>query len=75
MEEWEVFPRVAAAVATKAAEQGLARNPLSYQEELERARTIIKTTLEKLHTLYQAGFIPPLPPEIEAAARNAAKTR
>ena len=75
MEEWEVFPRVAAAVAAKAAEQGLARNPLSHQEELERARSIIKTTLEKLHTLYQAGFIPPLPPEIEAAARSAAKAQ
>ncbi|MFP3230949.1 MAG: NADP-dependent malic enzyme, partial [Caldisphaera sp.] len=35
MEEWEVYPRVAAAVAVKAVEQGFARKTTTYKEELE----------------------------------------
>ena len=70
MEEWEVFPRVAAATAAKASEQGLARNPLSYEEELERARRVIQATLEKMKLLYQSGLIAPLPEEVEAAIRG-----
>ena len=42
MDDWEVFPREAAAVAMKAQEQGLARIQMSYEELLENARTIIR---------------------------------
>ncbi len=70
MEEWEVFPRVAAAVAAKASEQGLARKPSSYEEELERARRIISATLEKIRVLRGAGLIAPLPPDVERAIKG-----
>ena len=42
MDDWEVFPREAAAVAMKAQEQGLARIPMTYEEELENAKRSIK---------------------------------
>jgi len=74
MEEWEVFPRVAAAAAAKAVEQGIARHPLSYEEELERAKKIIWTTLEKMRLLYQSGLIEALPEEVEAAIRGAKRS-
>jgi len=41
MEEWDLYPRVAAAVAVKAVEQGVARRTTTFEEELERARRII----------------------------------
>ncbi|KSW11503.1 malate dehydrogenase [Pyrodictium occultum] len=70
MEEWEVFPRVAAAAAAKAVEQGVARLRLSYEEELERASSIIKATLEKMRLLREAGLIRPLPEDVERAIRG-----
>ncbi len=75
MEEWEVFPRVAAAAAAKAVEQGIARYPLSYEEELERAKRIIRATLEKMRLLYRSGLIEALPEEVEAAIRGASRAR
>ena len=42
MDDWEVFPREAAAVATKAVEQGVARKPMTYEEELTNAEAIIR---------------------------------
>jgi len=62
MEDWEVFPREAAAVAMKAVEQGIARRPCTYAEELERASTIIRQAREMTRLLMDEGFIPP-PPE------------
>ena len=70
MEEWEVFPRVAAAAAAKAVEQGLARHPLSYEEELERARRIIAATLEKMRVLREAGLIEELPEDVVRAVEG-----
>ena len=61
MEEWEVYPRVAAAVAVKAVEEGLARKTTTYKEELERARRIIGLTREKYETLWSKGLIPKPP--------------
>ena len=75
MEEWEVFPRVAAAAAAKAVEQGIARHPLSYEEELERARRIIRATLEKMQLLYRSGLIEALPEEVEAAIRGVERSQ
>ncbi len=57
MEEWEVFPRVAAAVAVKAVEHGLARRPTTYDEELERAKKIIGKVREKYLKLWETGLI------------------
>ncbi len=58
MEEWEVYPREAAAVAVKAVEQGVARKTTTYKEELERAREIIWTARRKFETIWEKGLIP-----------------
>ena len=42
MDEWDMFPREAAAVAMKAVEQGLAHVQTTYEEEYQRASAIIK---------------------------------
>ena len=61
MDEWEVFPREAAAVGMKAQEQGLARVQMSYDELLEKAMSIIKRSRELTHTMMREGFIPEAP--------------
>jgi len=58
MEDWEVFPREAAAVAMKAQEQGVARIQTSYQAELDNARYIIKRSRDLTHMMMREGFIP-----------------
>jgi malate dehydrogenase (oxaloacetate-decarboxylating) len=57
MEEWEFYPRVAAAVAVKAVEQGVARKTTSWKEEYERAREIIMTARLMIETLFGKGLI------------------
>jgi malate dehydrogenase (oxaloacetate-decarboxylating) len=57
MDEWDVFPREAAAVAMKAVEQGLARLSTTYEEEYERAATIIRRARDMTQTMMKAGFI------------------
>ncbi|GAB4473052.1 MAG: NADP-dependent malic enzyme [Anaerolineae bacterium] len=63
MEEWEVFPREAAAVAMKAQQQGLARLETTYEAEFERASTIIRAAREMTQLLMREGFIPDAPEE------------
>ena len=62
MDDWEVFPREARAVALKAIEQGIARVKLSSQELYDRAFAIIKKAREETQLLMKHGFIPPPPP-------------
>jgi malate dehydrogenase (oxaloacetate-decarboxylating) len=57
MEEWEVFPRQAAAVAVRAAEQGLARIQFTYEQEYERAAGIIRRARSMTQTMMKDGFI------------------
>ncbi len=57
MEEWEIFPREAAAVAVKAVEQGVARLTTTYDEEYERASEMIRQAREMTHLLMREGFI------------------
>lgn len=57
MDEWEVFPREAAAVAVKAVEQGLARCVTTFQQEFDRAATIIKNSRDLTDTMMKEGFI------------------
>ncbi len=57
MDDWEVFPREAAAVAMKAQEQGLARIQMSYEEELKNAMSIIKRSRDLTHMMMKDGFI------------------
>jgi len=61
MDDWEVFPREAAAVAMKAQEQGLARIKMSYDEEFENAKRIIKKSRDQTQLLMDEGFIADAP--------------
>lgn len=63
MDDWEVFPREAAAVAMKAQEQGLARIQMGYDELLENAMKIIGRSRDLTHTMMEDGFIAPAPAE------------
>ena len=57
MDEWEVFPREAAAVAAKAVEEGVARKPLTYDEELANAGEIIRRSRNLTRTMMDEDFI------------------
>ncbi|NJC97069.1 MAG: malate dehydrogenase [Anaerolineales bacterium] len=78
MDDWEVFPKEAAAVAMKAIEQGLARIECSYEEEFERALKIIRRSRSMTKRLMEEGFIAEPPaddgdrPEIDTATIEAA---
>jgi malate dehydrogenase (oxaloacetate-decarboxylating) len=61
MDDWEVFPREAAAVAMKAQEQGLARIQMTYEEELENAKRIIKHSRDLTKMMMEEHFIPDPP--------------
>ncbi len=63
MDDWEVFPREAAAVAMKAQEQGVARLTQSYDELYAHARKVIKRSRELTQTMMADGFIPEAPDE------------
>ncbi len=57
MDDWEVFPREAAAVGSKAIEQGLARLNLSYDELYQQAHQIIGRSRNLTHQMMKEGFI------------------
>ncbi len=59
MDEWEVFPRVAAAVGSKAIEQGLARNLLSRAELIDNATKTIFRAQKQTQVLMREGVIAP----------------
>jgi malate dehydrogenase (oxaloacetate-decarboxylating) len=58
MDEWEVFPREAAAVAAKAVEEGVARKPMTYDEELKNAEEIIRRSRNLTKSMMAEGYIP-----------------
>ncbi|MBU4352905.1 MAG: NADP-dependent malic enzyme, partial [Nanoarchaeota archaeon] len=55
MDDWEVFPREAAAVAMKAIEQGLALKPMTYQEEFDNATRIIRRSRQLTKMMMEQG--------------------
>jgi malate dehydrogenase (oxaloacetate-decarboxylating) len=57
MDEWEVFPREAAAVAAKAVEEGVAGKPLTYAEELANASEIIRRSRNLTQSMMKEDFI------------------
>jgi malate dehydrogenase (oxaloacetate-decarboxylating) len=59
--DWEVFPREAAAVGVKAQEQELARLALSREELLSKARQTIRHAQDTTRFMMDKGLIPPLP--------------
>lgn len=61
MDDWEIYPREAAAVAVKAVEQGVATLPCTYEEEYERASQIIRNARAMTETLMDEGYIPDAP--------------
>ncbi len=68
MDDWEVFPREAAAVAMKAQEQGIARLHFTYEEELANAKKIIKRSRDLTQMMMKEGFIPEPPDDLEPIA-------
>lgn len=61
MDEWEVFPLVAAATALKAQEQGIARLAKTREQILAEATRTIGTARTATQLLMSQGCIPPLP--------------
>lgn len=57
MDEWEVYPRVATAVAMKAIEQGVARIKMSRAEIYETAESFIKKARKQAQLLMKSGMI------------------
>ena len=65
MDDWEIFPREAAAVAMKAIEQGLALKPMTYDEEFENATNIIRRSRQLTQMMMAQGFIPEAPGDVK----------
>jgi len=63
MDNWEVFPREAAAVGVKAQEQGVARLSLSHEELLSKAKETIRQAQDLTHFMMEKELIPPVPAE------------
>jgi len=61
MDDWEVFPREATAVAEKAIEQGIARIKPSKEHIYANARAIIKRARDETKFLMRSGFIQDFP--------------
>jgi malate dehydrogenase (oxaloacetate-decarboxylating) len=61
MEEAEVFPHVAAAVGDASVRLGIARHPLSHDEFLERARTLMGRSARLVRALSRAHLTPAMP--------------
>jgi malate dehydrogenase (oxaloacetate-decarboxylating) len=61
MDDWEVFPREAAAVAVKAQEQGVARLTKSYEELYHHAHEIIQRSRDLTRMMMDEGFIAQAP--------------
>ena len=63
MDNFEVFPREAAAVGVKAQEQGVARLSLSHEELLSKAKETIRQAQDLTHFMMEKELIPPVPAE------------
>ena len=70
MEETDVFPHVAAAVASRCVALGTARHRLTHREFLARATERMQRTHALTRTLMRAGLIPPMPGDAGRARRK-----
>ncbi|MCL5263805.1 MAG: NADP-dependent malic enzyme [Chloroflexi bacterium] len=61
MDDWEVFPREAAAVGVMAQEQGIARIQASREELYQQAARMIKRARDLTQTMMKEGYIPAPP--------------
>ncbi|MFW9777789.1 MAG: NADP-dependent malic enzyme [Candidatus Heimdallarchaeota archaeon] len=57
MDEWEVFPREAAAVGQQGIKDSVARRKLSYKEAFEKAECIIKKAREQTRSMMDLKYI------------------
>jgi malate dehydrogenase (oxaloacetate-decarboxylating) len=57
MDDWHIFPQVAAAVAVKAVDQGIAGCPLTYDEALQQATQVIKAARDLTQMMMAEGLI------------------
>ncbi len=57
MDEWELYPRIAARAAHEASKEGVARKPSNYEEELKTATEIILRTRKLQDLLEQKEII------------------
>ncbi|MBN1389978.1 MAG: NADP-dependent malic enzyme [Candidatus Thermoplasmatota archaeon] len=63
MEDWEVFPREAAAVGVQAVKDGVARVHRSRDELLEKAYAMIRRARDETKLKMDSGMIPEAPPD------------
>ena len=63
MDERHVFPRVAAAVAVKAVELGIARTKKSREEFLQRAKELMERPVKLVEALAAHHLTAPMPDE------------
>jgi malate dehydrogenase (oxaloacetate-decarboxylating) len=70
MDDWEIFPRQAAAVAVKAVEQGIARFNTTYEQEYEQATCMIESARAMTETLQREGFVLPKPGREDSPAES-----
>ncbi len=63
MDDWDIFPREAAAVGMKAQEQGVARLEKSYEELYEHANRMIGRSRRLTKLMMEEGFIAEAPAE------------
>ena len=81
MDDWEVFPREAVAVAMKAIEQGIAlRTDLTFEQEVADATAIIARARGLVQDQMALGYIPMpegsrAPAPTKAATKAAAQVR
>lgn len=61
MDEWEVYPRVAAATAMKAQEEGVARLTKTAEQVYQEARAVIQRSRDATSLMMREGIIPPVP--------------
>lgn len=62
MDEWEIYPRVAAATAMQAQQENVARQKVDHAELLKLATDAIRGAREAIHALMREGFIASVPP-------------
>jgi malate dehydrogenase (oxaloacetate-decarboxylating) len=63
MDEWRVFPAIAAAAGLQAQTEGVARVSASREKLLERAEALIRRSQSLTALMMEKGFIPPDPEE------------
>jgi len=61
MDEWEIYPRIAAATGMKAQEQKVSQVQMSHAQLLENATNLIRNAREATHALMREGLIKPVP--------------